>query len=153
MTQFVRIMTKILQNHVLEKARFFLNDIDIKSFKFNYENALVLSKIRRYIMKHVQWLDEVLADLKRVECIILNEKSQFCVKELKIVKYVCDVNKRHLDYAKIDKIMNWKQCRDAIETWIFIDICVYYRIFIEKFVQIVESIYRLMKKKMNFNWN
>ena len=95
----------------------------------------------------------MLIDLKRIECIIFDEKSQFCVKELKIVKYVCDVDERYFDYAKIDKIMNWKQCRDAIEIWIFIDICVYYRIFIKKFVQIVESIYRLMKKRMNFNWN
>ena len=105
-TQFVRIRIKILQNHIFEKARFFLDDIDIKKFKFNYENELVLSRVRRYIMKHIQWIDKMFVDLKRIECIIFDEKSQFCVKKLKIVKYVCDVNKRHFNYAKIDKIMN-----------------------------------------------
>ena len=38
----------------------------------------------------------MLIDLKRIECIIFDEKFQFCVKQLKIVKYVCDVDKRHL---------------------------------------------------------
>ena len=95
----------------------------------------------------------MLIDLKRIECIIFDKKSQFCMKELKIVKYVCDVDERHLDYAKIDKIMKWKQCQDVIEVRVFIDICVYYWIFIEKFAQIVKSIYRLMKKKIDFNWN
>ena len=136
-----------------KKRDFFFDDIDIKSFKFNYKNELVLLKIQRYIMKHVQWIDEMLIDLKRIKCIIFDEKSQFCMKRLKIVKYMCDVNERYFDYAKIDKIMNWKKCQNAIKIWIFIDICVYYRIFIEKFVQIVELIYRLMKKRVNFNWN
>ena len=145
MTQFVKIVTKILKNHISKKAKFFFDDIEIKNFKFDYKNKFVLSKIRRYIMKHVQWIDKVLVDLKRIECIIFNEKSQFCIKKLKIVKYVCDVNERHFDYVKIDKIMNWKKSQNAIEIWIFINIKMYYWIFIQKFVQIVELIYRLMK--------
>jgi hypothetical protein len=57
-------------------------------------------------MKHIQTLNRVLVDLKKAECTVSKIKSQFCCAEIKIVDFVCDVNDRHSNTAKIIKILN-----------------------------------------------
>jgi hypothetical protein len=103
-------------------------------------------------MKHIQTLNRVLIDLKRTECTVSEIKSQFCCAEIKIVDFVCDADDRHSNTAKVIKILNWLVCTDLVETREFIEICVYYRIWIDDFVIIVASIYILFKKNVVFVW-
>lgn len=42
------------------------------------------------MIKHIQNLDKVLADLERVDIIITRAKSQFCYSNIKIVGYICN---------------------------------------------------------------
>ena len=83
---------------------------------------------------------------------ILNEKFQFCISELKIVDFVCDSNDRFSETAKIIKILEWSSCRDVSKVRAFIDVCVYYRIWVINFVIIASSIYRLLKNEKSFVW-
>ncbi len=53
-TQFVRVVNKIIVDHVLHHALFFVDDIEVKEFKIKYNNEFILSEIRRYVMKHIQ---------------------------------------------------------------------------------------------------
>jgi hypothetical protein len=73
--QFVRIITKILEKHIPHVCLPFINNIGIKGSKTIYNNEEIISKIRKYILKHIIWINEVLTDLERAECTILKAKS------------------------------------------------------------------------------
>jgi hypothetical protein len=106
MIQFVWIINKIIVDHVFHHTFSFVNDIKIKKSKITYNNEFILFEIRRYVMKHIQWLNNVLTNIVKIDCIIFEKKSQFCCEELRIVDFVCDVEKRHSDTTKIIKILN-----------------------------------------------
>jgi hypothetical protein len=150
--QFVRIVMKILIDHIFDVARPFLDDIEVKGPKTKYDNEEVALGIRRYILEHIKSLDAVLVDLERASVTISTLKSHFCMIELKVVSFICDANDRHLDTIKVIKIIDWLECKNAIEARAFIDVCVYYRIWIELFVLIVAPIYKLLKKNVDFIW-
>jgi hypothetical protein len=124
----------------------------MKESKITYNDEFIVFEIRRYVMKHIQWLNDVLADIEKVDCIIFEKKSQFCCEELRVIEFVCDVEKRHSDTTKIIKILNWSSCQDAVDVREFIEICVFYRIFIVDFVFIAQFIYALLKKNVSFVW-
>jgi hypothetical protein len=152
MIQFVRMINKIIVDHVLHHALSFVNDIEVKKLKTTYNNKFILSKIRRYIMKHIQWLNDVLTDIERFDCIIFEKKSQFCCEELRVIDFVCDVEKRHSNTIKIIKILNWSFCQNVADVREFIEIYVFYRVFIADFVLIASSIYVFLKKNVSFVW-
>ena len=53
-TQFVRVVIKILKDHISTKCRFFVNDIKVKKSYTTYDNEKTLSEIRKYVLEHVQ---------------------------------------------------------------------------------------------------
>ena len=91
-------------------------------------------------------------NLKKTNCTISNEKFQFCMFELKIVDFVCDSNDRFSETAKIIKILEWSSCCDVSKVRSFINVCVYYRIWVMNFVIIVSFIYCLLKNEESFVW-
>jgi hypothetical protein len=147
------MINKIIVDHISHHALSFVNDIKMKSLKITYNNEFILSEVRRYVMKHIQWLNDVLINIEKIDCIIFEEKSQFCCERLRVVDFVCDVEKRHLNTTKIIKILNWSFCQDAVDARDFIEICVFYRVFIVDFVFIAQFIYALLKKNVFFVWN
>ena len=55
MTQFVRIIIEILKKHIVtSRCWSFVDDINVKNSRSNYNEKEVLFKIRLFIMKHVQ---------------------------------------------------------------------------------------------------
>jgi hypothetical protein len=129
-----------------------VNNFEVKEAKIWYNNDIIICEINRAMMKHIQTLNRVLVDLKRAECTVSEIKSQFCCAEIKIIDFVCVMNDRHSNITKVIKILNWLVCTDLVETREFIEICVYYRIWIDDFVIIVASIYILFKKNVVFIW-
>jgi hypothetical protein len=148
--QFVRIVNKIIADHVFYHAFSFVNNIKIKKSKITYNDEFIVFEIRRYVIKHIQWLNDVLADIEKIDCIIFEKKSQFCCEELRVIEFVCDVERRHLDTTKIIKILNWSSCQNVVEAREFIEICVFYRIFIADFIFIAQLIYAFLKKNVSF---
>ncbi|KAF8846529.1 hypothetical protein BDZ45DRAFT_608838, partial [Acephala macrosclerotiorum] len=51
--QFVRIIITILKNVFFKVVILFLNNVKIKEFYTNYNNKLILSKIRRFVFKYI----------------------------------------------------------------------------------------------------
>jgi len=102
--QFVRVIIKILKN-LLEICRSFLDDIEVKKSKTIYDNAEIASKVHQFVLKHIKNLDFVLLNFELVDCIISDEKSQFCMSSIKIVKFVCDFHDRRSEDFKIIKIL------------------------------------------------
>ena len=151
-TQFVKIIIWILINHI-SRVTFFFDDISVKELQNIFENyKKILFKIRKKVFEHIQWLNEILTDFKKADCIIFEKKSQFCCIDIRIVEFICDDDKKHPNTVKIIKIVKWSICTNVAEAREFIEMCVYYRIFIEKFVIIFVSIYKLLKKNVIFDW-
>ncbi len=151
-TQFVRVINKIIADHVSHHALSFVDDIKMKELKITYNDEFIVSEIRRYVMKHIQWLNDVLTDIEKADCIIFEKKSQFCCEELRVVEFVCDVERRHSNTTKMIKILNWSSCQNVADVREFIEICVFYRVFIVDFAFIAQSIYALLKKNVSFVW-
>ena len=56
-------------------------------------------------MKYIQGLNTMFVNLEKTNCTILNEKSQFCIFNLKMIDFICDSNDRFIKIAKIIKIL------------------------------------------------
>ena len=150
--QFVRVVTKILEDHIAMRCRPFLDDIGVKGPRSRYGDKEAVPGIRLYVLEHIQWLDAVMVDLELAGVTVAGEKSQWCMAGIKIVGFVCDSNGRSPDSAKIIKIVEWPSCNDVSEARSFIGVCVYYRIWVKDFVLVAEPIYRLFKAGEPFCW-
>ena len=73
-------------------------------------------------------MNAILVNLKKTNCTISDEKFQFCIVNLKIVSFVCDLNDKSFETTKIIKILKWSSCWNVSEIRAFIEVCVYYRI-------------------------
>ena len=103
-----------------------------------------------YIWKHIQWLNKILISLKKTNYTILNEKFQFCIIDFKVVDFICNLNDNFFETTKIIKILKWSSCRNIFEIRAFIEVCVYYKIWVMNFVIIVVFIYRFLKNEKCF---
>ena len=70
-----------------------------------YQNEEVKPKIQKYVLKHIQNINEMLFYLKLAGCVISGEKSQFCMSKIKIVGFMCDSEGCHSDTTKVIKIL------------------------------------------------
>jgi hypothetical protein len=71
----MRIIIRILKNHFPHLCWPFINNIGIKKSRTTYNNEKTLSGIKRFILKYIQRLDKVFANLERANCTILDPKS------------------------------------------------------------------------------
>ena len=64
--QFVKIIIEIFWKHIVAfRYWFFVNDINVDKSRSNYDNKKAFSEMRLYILKHVQWLNAILVNLKK----------------------------------------------------------------------------------------
>jgi hypothetical protein len=82
-----------------------MDDIGIKGLKTTYNNEKIIPEIRKYILKYIIWIDEILADLERAKYTISGAKSQFCMPRLRVIRFVCDALERHSNIFKVIKIV------------------------------------------------
>src|SRR5271167_3051469 len=149
--QFVRIVTKILEDTIPKDCLPFLDDIGVKGPISVYDGEETLPGIRRFVLEHIQSLDRTLVRLERAGCTI-GPKSQFCMNGIKLVGFVCGAEGRSPDSAKVIKILEWRACTNTKEARSFIGVCVYYRIWVKDFAIIAQPIYFLLKKNVIWNW-
>ncbi|KAF8857448.1 hypothetical protein BDZ45DRAFT_549648, partial [Acephala macrosclerotiorum] len=116
----------------------FLDDVRVKRLYTNYDNELAFPEIRRFVFEHIQNLNRTLDQIERNGIII--------------VDFVCSFEKRFFESVKIIKILKWTKCDNIFEVKAFIGICIYYKIWIQYFDIIIESLYRLTKKNEFFEW-
>jgi len=70
---------------------------------YNREESLL--GIRRYILEHIIWLDEVLADLEQARYTILGAKSYFYKDKIIVVGYRCNGKEQYPEELKVAKII------------------------------------------------
>jgi len=103
--QFCRAMIQILKDLISNVCHMFLNNIVVKEPQTDYNDEEVLMKVRQYILKTIQNLDKVLINVKCADKSVSNEKSQYIMKQLKIVGFVCRSNERSFVINKVLKIV------------------------------------------------
>jgi hypothetical protein len=93
------VVSKILEDMILQSARFFFNNIGMKGprSKCNKKEEKGLLDIYRFIIEYLRRLDIVFTDFKRAEVTIAGEKNKFYIAGLKIVGYIYNINSRYLD--------------------------------------------------------
>ena len=74
-TQFVRIMHYVFKEFIFHIYDQFLNDIEMKELKIDYEEVETLSNIWWFMFKHIQNIDKILNDVEHTEITVAEEKS------------------------------------------------------------------------------
>ena len=91
----------------------------------------------------MQQLDHTLISIELAGARISEAKSQWCQSEIIVVGFVCNYDGRKPETAKIAQIVNWPLCANITKARAFIEVCVYYQIWIKDFAIIAQSIYFL----------
>ena len=149
--QFVRVVSKVLEDQIPRRAIPFLDDVGVKGPTTTYNDKELEPGLRQYVVEHIQNLDATLCDLERAGCTI-GPKSQFCMDGIKMVGYICDGDGRKPESMKVIKVTNWPACRDKRDIKAFLGLCVYYRIWISDFASTTEPLYSLLRKDVEWKW-
>jgi len=150
--QFVRIITKILRNLLIDTARPFLDDIGVKTTKTNDLVSETMPGVRSFILDHIVKLDQTLLKLERAGMTISGEKMQLCMEAIELVGYICDSDGRHPNKTKVSKILSWGPCKSKTEVRAFVGTVGYFRIWISFYIIRALPLYALIKKDIEFYW-
>ena len=85
---------KELISHICDQ---FLDDIEVKGPKINYEGVEALPGIQQFMLEHIQNIDKVLSDAEHTGITVARGKSQWLVAEVKVVEFVCNHEECHSD--------------------------------------------------------
>jgi hypothetical protein len=150
--EFVRVVTKILQDLVPHCCMPYMDDIAVKGPKTDYAGELLEPGIRRFIGEHIVNIDRVLRNLEMAGATASGLKSDWCYDSMGVVGYVVDKHGRHPADKKVRKITEWPPCTSPRDVRMFVGLCVYYRIWIEGFAIIAAPLFDLLRKDANFQW-
>jgi len=98
-------MVQILEDLISNVCCMFLNNIVVKEPQTDYNDKEVLTEVRQYILKAIQNLDKVLINVECANRSVSDKKSQYIMKQLKIVGFVCEPNGRSSTGNKVLKIV------------------------------------------------
>jgi hypothetical protein len=104
--QFIRVILRILKDHLPEKASPYVDDVVVKSARGQSMAEMALPGVRRAVLDHLVRLDGVLADIERSGCTIAGGKSHFLSQRLEVVGYECGPEGRWPSQSKVAAILN-----------------------------------------------
>ena len=99
-------MIKILKDLISDVCHMFFDDIAVKESQFNYNSKESLLSIYQYILEAIQNLNSVLVNVECVKECISEEKLQYVMKQLQIVKYICKLKRYSLKAVKTLKFVD-----------------------------------------------
>lgn len=148
---FQRANMKILADHWPDTLPF-MDDITCGGPRSDYGNEEALPGIRRYVLEHIIQLDAVLADVERAGATVSGAKCHWGKDRLVVVGYEVSPEGRYPNQKKVEKIVDWPECRNVTEVRIFLGIVVYYRIWVMCFTFIAKPLFMLLKKDQEWVW-
>jgi len=98
-------MVQILKDLISNVCHMFLNNIAVKEPQTDYNDEEVLIRVCQYILKTIQNLDKILINVECADRSVFDEKSQYIMKQLKIVEFVCRSNRCSSVTDKVLKIV------------------------------------------------
>ena len=109
--QFCRAMIQIFEDLILTVCCMFLDDIAVKEPQTDYDDKEILTKVHHYVLKSIQNLNKILVNVECAEECVSGEKSQFIIKKLRIVRFICELKECSLKIVKVLKIVKWSSCQ------------------------------------------
>jgi hypothetical protein len=144
------VSQKIISAHLESIAEILLDDVGVKGPENQYgeEGVEGLPGVLRFVMKHLQNLDNVLADVERAGGTISGEKSNWCRNSVKIVGFVCGDAGRWAQASNVDMVWNWPWCENRTECRGFLGNCTYYRIWIPEYAIVAGPLFQILQKNV-----
>lgn len=102
----MRIVFILLIPHQQNEPKHFPDDIKVKKSKTTKKNKKQVQKMRRYVVEHIQNLNQIFANKKRDQVIIPRVRSPFCRVSIKTVEDICNADGCSLDIFKVFKIFD-----------------------------------------------
>jgi len=151
---FVRVARKILNTHLWSIAEILVDDVGVNAPKSRYREKEVeeLPGVQRFVMEHLQNLNNVLPDVERAGATISGEKSDRCWNGVKIVSFVCGEARRWPQASKVDKVWNWPWCKNCTECRAVLGLCTYYRIWIPEYAIVAGPLVPILQKDVELQW-
>ena len=91
-SEFVIVSRKLLNPNLGSITDIFLDNVGVKgpNSRYGQEEVEELPGVRRFVMEHLQNLNNVLADMERAGDTISGDKSNWCWNGVKMVSFVCE---------------------------------------------------------------
>ena len=104
----VRVSWKLVNAHLVSIVEIFVNDVRVKGPKSWYAEEEVegLSGVWRSVVKHLQNLDNIFANVERAGGIMSGEKSHWSWNGVKIFWFVCGEAERWPQVSKVNRVWN-----------------------------------------------
>ena len=150
--EFMRIIEKVHYRQIPHEVRSFLDNIGIKGPKDRYGDEEISPGVRRFVFEHAQIFRRFMHDCWVAGLTISGTKSAIGMSGVEIVGFLCDQDGRRPEPRKIQRILDWPVSLYLKDARGFIDIIVYYRIFILDFAIIAAPIFALFRKGKLFIW-
>ncbi|UYV81241.1 hypothetical protein LAZ67_20000442, partial [Cordylochernes scorpioides] len=135
---FERMMDKILKGLKWTMALCYLDDIVVYSKSFN---------------EHLHRLEIILQCLDKAELCLNPKKCLSGTKRIRVFGQLVDSKGIYPDPEKIEAIAKFPTPKSITDVRSFIDLCSYYRRFIEYFVEKAAPLHEVLKKDNKFTWN
>ena len=152
-------MAFILQDKIPHHHMLFIDDLPVKSKMSQYQRPdslyeMILENlgIRLFIWKHLTVIYRILQCLQNINATVLAKKFVLAALDTTIVSHKCTSEGQVPHEAKIQKIMDWPECKNLMQVHGFLGTCSMLRIFIQNFAAIARPLVRLMQKGIPFKW-
>ena len=150
--QFMRAITRILQDLIPHVCRPFLDDICIKGPRHDYQGKEFEEGIRLFVWEHILNVDAVLLNCELAGATIAAAKSQWCQEEAVLLGYLCCPGGRAPDKEKVTKITEWTLCNQVSDVRAFLGIVGFYRVWVKDYGIIARPLFDLTKKDKSWEW-
>jgi len=109
-SSFVRVPQKTQNAHLGSIMEVFVHNVVVNGRKSRYgeEEVEGWAWVEKFVMNHLQNLDDVLAGVGRAGATMSGEKSLWWWNGVQIVVFVCGVAGRLLQVSKVNKVWNWR---------------------------------------------
>ena len=127
---FVKVSRKIPNDCLGSIVEVFVQNARVKGPMSSYREEVVegLPGVGRFVMDHLQNLNNVLGDEEKAGATNSGEKSNWRRIGGKVVGYVCGEAGRWLQVSKVNKVWNWPWCESRMECRAFSGLRTYYQI-------------------------
>jgi hypothetical protein len=114
------------------------------------DDILIYSKNEE---EHAKHLRIILTRLREHQLYAKFSKCAFWLKEIQFLGHVLFANGIAVGPSKVKDILEWKSPTTVHQVRSFLELAVYYLIFIPDFSKIVKPITNLLKNDTKFNWS
>jgi len=90
--------------------------------------------------------------MKYVGVMFSGPKTTICSDHIIIVDFDCSYKDKRPTYDSIKKILCWRACENTTDIKAFLEMAVQCRNHIPNFMTIAVSFYKVVKKRVTFEW-